>query len=353
MNKPTELPATDLPFTGERFVPGAHGEIWVEHWHRYHFAARWAAGKRVLDVACGEGYGTALLARVAAHATGVDIAQQAIDHAQREYAGVAHAQFLCAPCTKLPLPDASVDVAVSFETLEHIAEQEAFVAELARVLVPGGVLVLSCPNKLEYTDKRDYHNEFHVKELYRAELAQLVGARFPHVSWYGQRPSFFSVIAPETVAAPAGQLVEVEEAQPAEPSAALANPLYFLVVASRDAAAVSAVPPAVSVLSDRGDWVHRDYLKVMRNLEESVGRGEALEAQVRDREMSILGFQRDTSLLRGELTDRLVDVADLHREVSLRDHAIIEKDRELERRKGIGWWLKLPLLRVLELLGVR
>ena len=65
MNKPTDLAVDDLPFTGERFVPGTKGEIWIEHWHRYHFAARWAAGKRVLDVACGEGYGTALLARVA------------------------------------------------------------------------------------------------------------------------------------------------------------------------------------------------------------------------------------------------------------------------------------------------
>ena len=46
----------ELPFTGERFVPGTPGEIWVEHWHRYHFASRWAAGRRVLDVACGEGY---------------------------------------------------------------------------------------------------------------------------------------------------------------------------------------------------------------------------------------------------------------------------------------------------------
>ena len=353
MNKPSELPAADLPFTGERFVPGVHGEIWVEHWHRYHFAARWAVGKRVLDVACGEGYGTALLARVAAQATGVDISQQAVDHAQREYASLANAKFLCAPCTKLPMPDASVDVAVSFETIEHITEQEAFIAELARVLAPGGVLVLSCPNKLEYTDKRDYRNEFHVKELYRAELAQLLGARFPHASWYGQRPSFFSVIAPETGPAPAGQLVEVDESHPAEAADALAHPLYFLVVASREAAAIAAAPPAVSVLSDRGDWVHGDYVKVMRNLEESVARGTSLEEQVRDREMSILGFQRDASLLRSELTDRLVDVADLHREVSLRDRAIAEKDHELARRAGFLWWLKLPLLRLLHLLGIR
>lgn len=345
--------STDLPFTGERFVPGARGEIWIEHWHRYHFAARWAEGRRVLDVACGAGYGTALLARTAAQATGVDISPEAVAHAQREYAALANATFLCAPCTQIPLPDASVDVAVSFETVEHITGQEAFLAELSRVLTPSGVLVMSCPNKLEYTDKRDYHNEFHVKELYRAELAQLVGAKFPHVVWYGQRPSFFSVIAPETAPSPTGQLVELEEAHPEEASAALANPLYFLVVASRDAASLAALPPSLSVLSDRGDWVHRDYEKVMRNLEDQVARGRELEEQVRDREMSILGFQRDASVMRTELTDRLVDVADLHREVALRDKAIAEKDLELARRKGLRWWLKLPAARLLELLGLR
>jgi hypothetical protein len=68
------------------------------------------------------------------------------------------------------------------------------------VLAPGGVLVLSCPNKLEYSDKRDYRNEFHVKELYRDELKRLVAARFPEIAWYGQRPSFYSVIAPESPA---------------------------------------------------------------------------------------------------------------------------------------------------------
>ncbi|HEX5130670.1 MAG TPA: class I SAM-dependent methyltransferase, partial [Usitatibacter sp.] len=68
----------NLPFTGERYVPGVQGEIWLEHWHRYHFAARWAAGKRVLDVACGEGYGTSVLARHAAGVTGVDVSAEAI-----------------------------------------------------------------------------------------------------------------------------------------------------------------------------------------------------------------------------------------------------------------------------------
>jgi 2-polyprenyl-3-methyl-5-hydroxy-6-metoxy-1,4-benzoquinol methylase len=84
---------SELPFTGERFIPGTRGEIWIEHWHRYHFAARWVKGKRVLDLACGEGYGSALLARHAESITGVDVSQQAIDHAQRAYGKLRNARF--------------------------------------------------------------------------------------------------------------------------------------------------------------------------------------------------------------------------------------------------------------------
>src|SRR6185295_11024620 len=112
----------DLPFTGERFVPGTRGEIWIEHWHRYHFASRWVAGKDVLDIACGEGYGTAFMARRAGRVTGVDISPQAVEHARRTYGTLRNAQFTVGSCTSIPAPDESVDVAVSFETLEHIAE---------------------------------------------------------------------------------------------------------------------------------------------------------------------------------------------------------------------------------------
>ena len=255
---------TDLPFTGERFIPGTRGEIWIEHWHRYHFASRWVEGKRVLDLACGEGYGSALLARRAAHVLGVDVSQQAIDHAKREYAGLANVEFKQGSCTAIPAADASIDVAISFETLEHIAEQEQFLAELARVLKPEGVLIISCPNKAEYTDKRGTRNEFHVKELYRDELDALVRKRFPHVTWYGQKPTFFSVIAPENVAQAAGELVEVSEKKPDQGRAHLASPLYFILVAGRERSAAVAPAPAVSVFADLDDWAYNDWYKVSR-----------------------------------------------------------------------------------------
>ena len=311
-------PDDELAFTGERFVPGTKGEIWMEHWHRYHFAARWAAGRAVLDVACGEGYGAALLAKRAARVTAIDVSQQAVDHARRTYAHLANLEFVRASCARLPLADASVDLAVSFETLEHIEAQREFLDELARVLRPDGLLVLSCPDKVEYTDKRTYTNEFHVRELYRGELEALVAERFPHCRWYGQRATFYSVIAPESTEAARGHLVEVDEAHPDEAIPRLSRPLYFLLVASRDAAAPAAVAPALSVLADRGDWVHRDYEKVYRGFVDASHRAEALQREL---------AQRDAQLL-------------------ARGLQLSECNREVTRRRGWMWWLRLPLVRL-------
>ncbi|MEO7741611.1 MAG: class I SAM-dependent methyltransferase [Usitatibacter sp.] len=285
-----------LEFTGERFIPGTRGEIWIEHWHRYHFAMRWAHGKRVLDVACGEGYGSALLARTARQVTGIDVSQAAVDHAVGAYAEVANLSFKNGSCAQLPLADASVDLVVSFETIEHITAQEEFLDEIARVLAPGGVLLLSCPNKLEYSDRRGFANEFHVRELYRGELEALVAARLPAIAWYGQKPSFFSVIAPEAPAASA-QLVEVEESDPAHAGTALSDPLYFLLAASREPQALDAVPRTLAVLSDRGEWVRRDYEKVMRWMQEGAVHRQQLEEKIRE-------FEREREAQRVTLHER-------------------------------------------------
>jgi SAM-dependent methyltransferase len=265
----------------------------------------------VLDVACGEGYGSATLARVAAHVTGIDVSDAAIAHAREAYRDRPNLEWINASCTKLPLPDASFDTVVSFETIEHIEGQEAFLDEVARVLAPGGVFVLSCPNKVEYSDKRDYQNEFHVKELYRDELARLVQARFPEVAWYGQRPTFYSVIAPERNPAAQGELFEVSETDPATSAPALSFPLYFLLVASRSREAVAAVPAAVSVLADREDWMYQDYAKVIRELRAAAARVAELEAQARTTSASLETQQR-----------------------------------EIVRRQGLLWWLRLPLQRL-------
>jgi ubiquinone/menaquinone biosynthesis C-methylase UbiE len=276
-----------LAFTGERFIPGTRGEIWIEHWHRYHFASRWSAGRRVLDIACGEGYGSALLARNAAHVTGVDVSLEAIEHAREAYGSARNLEFRSGSCTHIPLPDGSVDLVVSFETIEHIEGQEAFLDEVARVLTPDGVLLASCPNKEEYSDKREFSNEFHVKELYREELDGLLRPRFAHADWYGQRPTFYSIIAPERPAPWAGQLVEVTEDQPDSASARLSSPLYFIVAAARERAALSPVAPTLSVFADRTDWMYQDYVSVVRDLNRHAALNKELEKKLAEKEAEL------------------------------------------------------------------
>ncbi len=334
-----------LAFTGERFVPGTHGEIWIEHWHRYHFAARLAAGKRVVDCACGEGYGAAHLARVAASVTGVDISPEALAHARRTYGGLANLAYVEASCTRLPLPDSSADLFVSFETIEHIEGQEAFLDEIRRVLAPDGLLLLSCPNKLEYSDKRDYANPFHVKELYREELAALVASRFPHLRWYGQRLGFHSLIAPEA-GAETGHLVEAGEADPGAAAPALEAPLYFLLLASRSAATVGMLPGTLSVLADRDDWKGRDYDKILGELRQTVARGEALEKQVAEREAAVQALRGDLDAARRDCAAREQAVAAQARALAERDAALEAGRAEILRRRGLRWWLKLPFIRL-------
>src|SRR5215212_8657372 len=104
----------ELVFTGERFLPECSGEIWLEHWHRYHFAAMLARDCRVLDAAAGEGYGSALLAAAAAAVTGLDASADAVSHAQATYGYLSNLRFVAGDCAALPFSDGSFDLVVSF-----------------------------------------------------------------------------------------------------------------------------------------------------------------------------------------------------------------------------------------------
>jgi len=236
--------------------------------------------------------------------------------------------------------------------VEHIDGQEAFLDEIARVLAPDGLLLISCPNKLEYSDRRGFTNAFHVKELYRDELDTLITRRFRHARWFGQRPSFFSVIAPEP-GPEAGHLAEVSEANPAQAATALAEPLYFVVAATRSAATLGMLPAALSVLADRDDWVHRDYEKVMRELGITVARGEALEKQVAQREAAVQALRGDVDAARQEaaanrdaIADRERRIVECERRIAECGSALVAKDAEILRRRGLRWWLKLPFIRL-------
>ena len=144
------MPA-DLEFTGERYMPSIGGNILLEHMHRYHLAKRYVSGKTVLDIASGEGFGSSVLAQSAERVIGVDISPQTVAHAAATYPRV-NLTFEVGSASAIPLRDQSVDVVVSFETIEHVAEHEQMMSEIRRVLKPGGTLIISTPEKANYSD---------------------------------------------------------------------------------------------------------------------------------------------------------------------------------------------------------
>lgn len=190
----TNTPKLVLDFTGERFTPETCREIWYEHFHRYALASTLVNGLDVLDAACGEGYGSAVLATKAASVTAVDISSEAISHAAGRYSERGNLEFREADCTQLDFSGKQFDAIISFETLEHLHEQEAMLAGFRQVLKPGGWLLISSPDKAEYSDAAGYNNPWHVKELYRQELLDLLQKQFPEVRLYGQKLAFHSLI---------------------------------------------------------------------------------------------------------------------------------------------------------------
>ncbi|MBI3933728.1 MAG: methyltransferase domain-containing protein [Acidobacteria bacterium] len=171
-----------MNFTGERVVPGeVDADLFNEHWTRYLFASRYAEGKRVLDVACGSGYGSALLAESAAQVIGTDIAQEAMDYARRHYSS-PNLIFTQADCFSLPFGAAQFALIVAFEIIEHIGDGVGFLKELRRVLAPDGLLLISTPNRLYYTEDRGEVNPFHEREYSYPEFAETLRIVFPHCS---------------------------------------------------------------------------------------------------------------------------------------------------------------------------
>lgn len=182
---PSSLPEP-LAWTGERYLPGITGAIAEEHLHRYALAAHLTVGMRVLDIACGEGYGSALLAQGAASVVGVDVAADAVEHARRKYAA-NHLEFREGKAEAIPATDGEFDAVVSFETIEHLTDHAAFVAEVRRVLKPGGLLIMSSPDKHFYSEITGRQNSFHLRELHGEEFRGLLKGAFRNVATFEQR----------------------------------------------------------------------------------------------------------------------------------------------------------------------
>jgi SAM-dependent methyltransferase len=215
-------------FTGERLIPGQVDiDLLNEHMARYTFAARLARGKRVLDVGCGAGYGSAELAQEARSVLGIDIAAEAVNYARANYRQ-PNLSFEQGSGAALPHADSIFDLVVAFEVIEHLENFSALLQEARRVLAPNGQFIVSTPNKLYYTESRGREgaNPFHVHEFEFEEFREELKQVFPHVSLFLENHVEGVTFQPHDH----GQTVEVR-VDAGEPAAAESH--FFVAVCAR------------------------------------------------------------------------------------------------------------------------
>lgn len=261
-----------LPFTGERMTSAVGGQIEFEHYHRYCIARDLSQGREVLDVASGEGYGAAILATSAKSVVGVEIDQVTVEHSSKQYIS-PNLQFRCGNALELPVESSSIDVAVSFETLEHVREHDTFLAELKRVLRPGGLLVISTPDRVVYSSPGSDPNPHHVKELTQQGFETLLLSKFKNVKIFWQKPVLGSLIASDDTI---GIRTYDRRAQAQiEETNSLARAPYLVALASDDE-----IPHLPTSLYSSQFRVH-DIVEQALRLPELLNKIQSLEEEIR------------------------------------------------------------------------
>ena len=176
--------------TGERYLPSvwlnSTDETGIEHIQRYQFVLPHLKRMTVLDAACGEGYGSAMIAEVAQQVVGINVSDEAIEHARKKYQ-IDNLSFRHNSIESLPFRNDSFDAIVSFETIEHVSKevQMSFIKEVRRVLKNEGIFVISSPNK-RMTDYFNASSSFHKKELFPEELLRYLDNEFEYIRLYHQ-----------------------------------------------------------------------------------------------------------------------------------------------------------------------
>ncbi len=162
-----------------------NAELVYQHVTRYEFAKEFVCGRRVLDIACGSGYGAAVLkAAGATSILGIDISDKAVDYA-REHYGNSDISFTVGSAENLSAYG-DFDIVISFETIEHLERPEKFLAEVTRSLAPKGILIISTPVREHGTLRDKPKNSYHIREWSRDEFQALLQQYFNVVDVYGQ-----------------------------------------------------------------------------------------------------------------------------------------------------------------------
>jgi len=188
--------------------------IYDEHIVRYQLVRPFSLGKRVLDLASGSGYGSHLLAGQALEVIGLDASLDAVESAKKNY-HLPNLKYLVGQAESLEYPDKHFDLIVSFETIEHLKDQEKYLGELKRVISEDGLVFISTPNREAFKEK----NPFHLREFTKTEFSKLLANYFPYIQILEQGNAYASVIK------------GIGKAQ-ANFSQAI-KPLYFIAVCSK------------------------------------------------------------------------------------------------------------------------
>lgn len=355
-------------FTGERFQPNLQGEIRLEHYHRYALALELVKGKTVLDLACGEGYGSFMLAKYATAVLGIDLSNEVIVHAQKKYANkTENLCFQQGSASKLTLQDDSFDVVVSYETIEHLYEQSEMLEEIRRVLRPDGVLIISSPNKPIYSKNGEYQNHFHVKELDFKEFDRLLKKQFKAVEYFGQRLQIGSIIKSVNqnkdyykAWSDDGKLIKPETAK-------LPQPVYYIAICSANAKYLPEVSPSVFYptkldLLDQyrgyATWARstdvaidearrliqtkeEEHQKIAAWAKDLDGQLSGVIAELGVSNLTVQAYSEKIHYLEQAIAQNNLDIANLHSLIAERDQKIAELDLETVKH---GEW-ELALLR--------
>ena len=213
-----------MEFTGERLIPGqTDADLLNEHVARYRFAEALVGGRRIVDLGCGVGYGSQILAGKAARVYALDFAPDAVAQGRAAF-NAANIRWIAGDAERMPLADDSVDLVVAFEVIEHLADWRAMLAESRRVLHADGQLVVSTPNRPYYEQSRVAPNPYHVHEFDFAELKAELEAVFPHTTIFLENHTNAIAFTP-LLTQGLRTLVEPSEARPEEAH-------FFLAVCS-------------------------------------------------------------------------------------------------------------------------
>ena len=308
----------------ERFVPGtADGElIEVEHLARYCWAAQVVAGRRVLDAGCGVGYGSRMLARAgAADVVGLDVSAKAVDAAADGAPG--NASFVVGDVHALPFEAGRFDVVVCFEVIEHVDGQDGVIAELARVLVPGGVLAISSPNRDVYPAGNPHHLHEYVPDELRAALA----AHFEHIELRRQHAWLASAVLDDEQAADGSMQqrhdIPVAKGVAREPG----SEPYTIALASRQPLPATAGAVVLGGLADAALGAELE-----RTREALARREQRASAELEAMQRVEAELRQDAATLLHELDETRAELRSVYASVSWRLTELLRRAKRLRRR---------------------